>query len=399
MTAAVDTRTEAIDTRPKCNVALVAYPMVPPALDPPRIPVAAFVPYYPDSAPSQRFRIEQWLPHLAMAGIEVELLPFAGPALTALLPRRGRALRKAVLMLAGFARTLARAVALPPGRIVLVHRTACLAGPPALERMLRRDGHPMLFDFDDAIFKLHASPANRAAAWLKNPGKTATLCRISDLVVAGNAYLADWAARHNPRVTIVPTSVDTERCRPRTLCRSDGRVVVGWTGSATSQAYLEAVTPMLSALCRDRDVELRVLSTRRPALADVPHTWRTWSPATEAHEVADFDIGIMPMPDEEWALGKCALKALQYMAAGLPTVASAIGANREVIEHGRNGLLATTTEDWLEALRSLIGDPGLRHRLGAAGRQTVEQRYSMRASAAKFETAVREVAHRHRDGR
>jgi len=152
---------------------------------------------------------------------------------------------------------------------------------------------------------------------------------------------------------------------------------------------------MLGTLCRNNDVELRVLSTRRPSLRACPTRGGLGLRRPRRAKVADFDIGIMPMPDEEWALGKCALKALQYMAAGLPTVASAIGANREVIEHGRNGLLAATMEEWLESLRALIRDPGLRHRLGTAGRRTVEERYSMRTSAAKFESVVREVAKRH----
>jgi glycosyltransferase involved in cell wall biosynthesis len=302
-----------------------------------------------------------------------------------------------VLTLSGFARTAARAAALPAGRVVLVHRAACLAGPPFIEKKLSGRGHPLVYDFDDAIFRLHTSGSNAAMAWLKQPGKTATICRISDHVVVGNNYLSDWALRHNSCVTVVPTSVDTDRCRPPASPRPPGRVVVGWTGSATSQTYLEAFAPMLRTLLATNDVELRVLSTREPDLPGIPHAWRRWTPANEADEVAAFDIGIMPMPDEAWALGKCALKALQYMAAGVPTVASALGANREVIRHGHNGMLATTTEEWLEALRSLIEDPGLRSRLGQAGRRAVEERYSMRTSAAKFETVIREVVRGRRE--
>ena len=173
--------------------------------------------------------------------------------------------------------------------------------------------------------------------------------------------------------------------------------MVGWTGSATSQTYLEAFAPELRALLASRDVVLQVLSTREPLLPGVPHVWRPWSPATEAGDVAAFDIGIMPMPDEEWALGKCALKALQYMAAAVPTVASAIGANREVIEHGCNGLLASTSEEWLSCTTALVDDPDLRCRLGTAGRRTVEERFSMRGSAEKFERVVREVVERRRE--
>jgi glycosyltransferase involved in cell wall biosynthesis len=274
---------------------------------------------------------------------------------------------------------------------VFVHRAAWLAGPPLVERTLARRGHPLIYDFDDAIFRLHTSGNNRAAAWLKQPGKTATLCRISDRVVVGNSYLAEWASLHNDRVTVVPTSIDTDRCRPRDPSITNRRVVVGWTGSSTSQTYLEAFAPMLRTLLTTGDLKLRVLSTREPDLPGVPHEWRRWTPANEDEEIASFDIGIMPMPDEEWAKGKCALKALQYMAAGVATVASGIGANREVIEHGKNGLLASSTEEWLCAIRSLVRDASLRRQLGAAGRCIVEAGYSMRSSAGKLETVIREL--------
>lgn len=369
------------------------------ARDPDRISITAFVPYEPDTAPSQRFRIEQWVPYLAMAGVDVEVHPFAGPELTTLLRRPGRTLRKTLLALSGFVRTARTAASLAPGRVALVHRGACLAGPPLVEKALRGRGHPLIYDFDDAIFRLHTSASNWAAAWLKHPGKTATICRISDHVVVGNSYLADWARQHNPRVSVVPTSVDTDHCRPRASAEGGGAIVVGWTGSATSQTYLEAFVPMLRAVTARRGIALRVLSTRRPVLPGVPHTWRPWSPATEAEEVAAFDVGIMPMPDEEWARGKCALKALQYMAAAVPTVASAVGANREVIEHGRDGLLASTTQEWLDCIAALVDDPELRRRLGTAGRRKVEERYSMRGSAGKLESVVREVVERRRESR
>jgi glycosyltransferase involved in cell wall biosynthesis len=354
--------------------------------------LAALVPYALDMAPSQRFRIEQWCPHLAAEGIDVELHPFASPGLTRLLERPGGATLKAALMLGALGRRARLAARIPRGQIILVHRAACLAGPPVLERLLRRRGHRLIYDFDDAIYILHTAAANRALAWLKQPGKTATLCRLSDHVVVGNSHLAGWASSHNPRVTVVPTSVDTDRARPRPIGAPRARPVVGWTGSSTSQTYLEAFAPMLRDLAGVAEFELRVLSPREPDLLGAPHVWRRWSPGTELDEIADLDIGIMPMPDEEWALGKCALKALQYMAAGVPTVASAVGANREVIAHGVNGMLAATVEQWHTCLRALIAHPDLRARLGREGRRTVEERYSMRQSAQAFAAVVRAVA-------
>jgi glycosyltransferase involved in cell wall biosynthesis len=353
--------------------------------------MAAFVPYHLGTTPSQRYRIEQWRPHLAEAGIEVSLFPFACPELTSLLQRPGHSVRKASLVLAACARSTRSAIRLPPGTPLLVHRAAWLAGPPLLERTLRRRGHRLVYDFDDAIFRLDAGPGNRALAWLKMPGKTATLCRISDHVVVGNSYLAEWASRYNPNVTVVPSSIDTDRYQPRSRPKPTGRLVVGWMGSGTSQAYLEAFQPMLREFLRTGLFELRVISDRPPRLGDVPSTWRPWTAAGEEGEVADFDIGIMPLLNDEWALGKCAMKALQYMAAGVPTVASAVGANREVIEHGTNGLLAATTEEWLFCLTALARDPDLRERIGQSGRATVVNGYSMRTSARKLEAVLNEL--------
>jgi glycosyltransferase involved in cell wall biosynthesis len=357
-----------------------------------RVDVAALVPYWIDTAPSQRFRIEQWAPYLAREGISIRLEPFASRELTLLLRRPGHVLRKAVLVVASTARRLATAARLPRGQMVFLHRAACLAGPPFIERWLGRRGHPILFDFDDAIFLLHSSGANRLLAWLKLPAKTATICRLSRHVVVGNSHLARWARRHNDEVSIIPSSIDTDLYTPRKADRPRSPMVVGWMGSSTSQTYLEAFAPMLSHLVRESRIEIRVVSDRPPELSGVAHSWRPWSAETEVDEVAGFDIGLMPMPDEEWALGKGAFKALQYMAMEVPAVASAVGANREVIQHGVNGLLASTEGEWLECVKSLLRDPDLRTRVGREGRRTVEERFSMRKSAAALAAVVRRLA-------
>jgi glycosyltransferase involved in cell wall biosynthesis len=217
---------------------------------------------------------------------------------------------------------------------------------------------------------------------------------MSDLVVAGNAYLADFARQHNPRVEVVPSSVDTDRFVPPAVRPGVARPVLGWTGSSTSQTYLEAFAPVLADVVRRTGVELRVHSDRPPDLPGIPFVWRPWSPATEAAEVAAFDIGIMPMPDDPWARGKCAMKALIYMACGVPAVCSDVGTNREVIHHGANGLLARTADDWVAAISALAADPSLRASLGAAGRRTVEEGYSTAICGERFARLVRQTVER-----
>jgi glycosyltransferase involved in cell wall biosynthesis len=355
------------------------------------ITVCAFLPYPVDTVPGQRFRIEQWLPYCQAQGIRIDLFPFADEGLMRFLHRPGLWLRKALALAGGFLRCAGRLRAVKDYDAVLIYRTLCLAGPAVLERALPLFRRPIIYDFDDAIYQLDTSASNRRFGWLKFPGKTAALCRLSSHVVVGNAYLAEYARRHNPAVTVVPTSIDTERYRPAGRAAND-QVIVGWTGSSTSQNHLEMFAPVLREFfARHRGAQLRVVSNREPDLPGVPHVWRPWSPATEVDEVRQFDVGIMPIPDDPWARGKCALKALQCMAVGVPAVCSAVGANCEVIRHGENGFLASTPDEWLTHLAALCADPALRHRLGQSARKTVEQHYSMRRCADHFAQVIRQT--------
>jgi len=353
--------------------------------------VCALVPYPLNTTPSQRFRIEQWIPYLENEGISVDLLPFADNGLLDLLHKPGRRTAKVLANTTRFLRRCAEVVRTRGYDVVMIHRAVCIAGPALLERFIALSGKPVVYDFDDAIFKLHTSDANRRFGWLKFPGKTSTICRISDHIVVGNSWLADYARQFNHQVTVIPSSIDTNHYRPIPKNKTNGPLIVGWTGTSTSQTHLEMFAPLLRELKQQRQVELRVISNREPVLPGVDYVWHRWSAETEASDLSFFDIGIMPMPDDEWARGKCAMKALQYMAMAIPTVCSAIGANCEVIQHGKNGLLALSSKEWINALQSLIDDADLRNRLGAMGRRTVEEKYSMQECAHLFGQVVRNL--------
>jgi glycosyltransferase involved in cell wall biosynthesis len=354
-----------------------------------RVTVCALVPYPSNTTPSQRFRIEQWLPYLEADGISVELKPSIDMKLMKRLHEPGLAAAKAAGMAAAFARRLYDVARGGQYDALVIHRAAFLAGPAILERLMKLHRIPLVFDFDDAIYLLDTSAANRRFGWLKFPGKTAAICRLSDHVVAGSNHLAEFARQHNQCVTVVPTSIDTERYRPVNKSRNGGPVVIGWTGSSTSQNHLEMFADVLRELTARRKVEIRVQSNRKPELGGVPFLWRPWSPETEVEELSHFDIGIKPMPDDEWSRGKCPMKEIQYMSMAIPTVCSAVGASREVIQHGRNGFLASTKQEWLGVLETLIDNEGLRRELGAAGRRTVEQQFSARKCAGLFTEVIR----------
>jgi glycosyltransferase involved in cell wall biosynthesis len=318
-------------------------------------------------------------------------MPFADRELMAELYRAGGAAGKARRLIGACLRRARSLSAARRADVVVVHRAACLAGPAVLERVLAAFGPPLVYDFDDAIFLLHATEANRRFAWLKAPGKTKAICRVSRHVVAANQELANWARSLNPNVTVVPSSVDVERFRPAAGARY-GRLVIGWTGSSTSQTHLEQFAPVLKAVLAHLPAELHVHSDRRPELRELPHVWHPWSAENEPEVLARFDVGIMPLPDEPWAWGKSAMKALLYMAMGLPVVASPVGAACEVVSHEENGLLARNAEEWFACLERLASDPALRERMGRAGRALVEARYSAAGSAALFGGVLRQAA-------
>lgn len=359
--------------------------------------VCALVPYPTNFAPSQRYRLEQWLPALNEQEIRVELFPFVDKEMMQILHNPASATIKAGHFFNAFARRCAAMFQARHYDAVLIHRAACIAGPAWVERFVTLFNRPIIFDFDDAIFHLHTTAANRYFGWLKFPGKTASICRLSSHVVVGNSYLAEYARQYNENVTVIPSSVDTNAYQFTPKKESCGPVIVGWTGSSTSQTYLESFAPQLRDLVVQREVEIHVISDRKPELPGVPVVWHRWSPETEISDLARFDIGIMPMPDDQWSRGKCSMKALLYMAMGIPTICSAVGMNREVIQHGENGLLASTNQEWITCLTDLIDNAALRQRLGAVGRRTIESHYSMQHCAAQFAKVIRETVAAHNE--
>lgn len=342
-----------------------------------------------DMTPGQRFRIEQWEPYLKSEGIEIDYFPFTDENLRRVIYKEGHIISKINELVKANLRRINHIFKASEYDVVFLYRSASMIGPAWLERLLKWRKLPIIYDFDDAIFLTDTSHANRRFAWAKFSGKTADICRLSTSITVGNSFLAEYAGKYNDRVTVVPTSIDTNKYQPPHKNNgAGGRVVVGWTGSSTSQYHLEMFEPVLADLLKERDVELRVISNREPDFTSIPYVWREWSPETEVEEVSRIDVGIMPTPDDVWSRGKCALKALQYMALGIPAVCSDVGANREVVKHGENGFLAKTPEDWFDSLKKLIDDAVLRKRMGEEARRTVVENYSMEKCARNFAQVV-----------
>ena len=344
--------------------------------------VLAIVPHEFDTSPGQRFRIEQWEPYLRERGVDITYSAFTTRTLGKILYASGHQLEKAAHIAGAYLRQSSRILDARRYDLTYVFREAALIGPAFIESAIAWQGVPVVFDFDDAIFVPYTSPANGYLSYLKFFGKTGRLCRLATHVLAGNSYLADYARQFNSEVSLVPTTIDTVRYRPELRAhRQEGVPVIGWTGSHSTLQHLETAIPALSRLAKRHPFRMVVIGAKAPHIEGIPTESRTWSAETEVQDLLDVDVGIMPLPDDPWSRGKCGLKALQYMALGIPAVVSPVGVNSEIVKEDVNGFLAGTDEEWIEKLGSLLTNPTLRSRLGRAARRTVEERYSARVVA------------------
>jgi glycosyltransferase involved in cell wall biosynthesis len=355
------------------------------------VKVLAWVPYPLGIAPGQRYRIEQWAPYLRDLGIEVTFQPFAGPGLARALYEPGRWGAKAAGMTGGLLRRFAEALQARKYDAVLLQREGSLVGPAWSERLLRARQPAIVYDFDDAIYLPYVSPTNRYFSYLKFPWKTRALCRLAGAVMAGNDHLAEYASRYNDRVFVVPSTVSMREYAARPASARGAVPVVGWTGSHSSLPYLDLVRRPLQELRRRRAFRLLIVGVTHFEIPGVEVECRPWSAATEVRDLWEMDVGIMPLPDEPWARGKCGMKAIQYMGVGIPAVVSPVGANRDIVSDGETGFHAATEADWIDTLDRLLSDASLRQRLGAAARERVTVRYSAEAQAPRVAEILRQV--------
>jgi glycosyltransferase involved in cell wall biosynthesis len=353
---------------------------------------------FPEEGAGYRFRISQYIPHLEAAGFDVVAKPFYTTEFFRLVYRPGHYVRKAATF-ASLALRRLRSIQSPSDYgLIFIYREAFPIGPPLIELALAsKRGPAIVLDFDDAIFLPNVSEANWFVSSLKYPRKVPTIIRHSDQVIVGNDYLARYACEHNRAVTMIPTCVDTDRFVPRSGAGAGRDLIVGWIGSPTTTPYLTAMGAVLRRAREGHPFELRVSGAGRDVVFPGVRVQNLpWSLDREVELFNTCDVGIYPLADDEWSKGKCGFKAIQFMACGVPVVAAAVGVNREIIQDGVNGFLASTDDEWVDKIGRLLGDAALRARLAAAGRYTIEERYSLKVNAPKLVGTLRDVISRRR---
>ena len=323
---------------------------------------------YPVSAASARVRVANFVPFLAEHGVALTHIPTLRDDEYRLLSSPAHPARKATVL----ARSAIRALRLRHGQsVLLVHRLLTLTPVPLVDPPSRLD----VYDFDDALLVGFAADSNRRFQWTKQEARRAIASmRAARLVLTGNSTLASQAREHSKRVEVIPSCVDPA-AQPLHDHGDHETLRIGWIGSHTTVAYLEPLLPVIRRLSEGgAPVTLAVVGgdtgLREPWIEHRP-----WSAATQAEQLASFDIGVMPLPDTAWTRGKSGYKLLQYFSAGVPAVASPVGVNAEFVSGGR-GLAASSAEEWERALTELLSDAGARRERGIAARRFVESEYS-----------------------
>jgi glycosyltransferase involved in cell wall biosynthesis len=352
-------------------------------------------PYPRGTAPSQRFRFEQYLDILEADGWEIQQEPFWDERSWEILYQTGQVWGKVWALFRGFWRRSTLLFRVRQVQVILVHRELAPMGFPwvawFLSRVLKK---PMIFDFDDAIWIPNTSHSNRWTLSLKSYGNTARLIRMSSLVFAGNAFLAEYARSCGGRADVqtMPTTIDTEGHHNRLGSPGKEHFVVGWTGSHSTLTYLDDLKPTMEALAAEFPLRWVVVSDVRPDFECPFLEFRPWTKETEVESLLDFHVGVMPLRADAWAEGKCGFKALQYLALGIPALVSPIGVNKEIVQHGKNGYLCTAPQEWLEQLKKLASNAELLAFLSKNTREGIVHKYSVLAHKERYIAALNRLA-------
>jgi glycosyltransferase involved in cell wall biosynthesis len=336
---------------------------------------------YGPLAPSSRVRFYQYVPYLKQHGVEFQMAPLLPNDYVERLYSGKRS--SLISISAAYYHRIKQLTQIRKFDLLWLEKELLPWLPALAERMLARLKIPYVVDYDDAVFHRYDLHKNGLIRLFLGK-KIDSVMRNAALVIVGNDYLAERAHKAGARkVEFLPSVVDTQRFFPKEKNASDFHV--GWIGSPITAPYLRLIEKPLNQLCRNPDVHVILVGAGyQDHLPGIRKEMRAWDEATETSEIHGFDLGIMPLPDEPFERGKCGYKLIQYMACGLPVVASPVGKNKEIVEHGVNGFWASTEAEWLSALSIMRADKKKRILMGAAGRKKVEHEYSLKVTAPRL---------------
>lgn len=348
---------------------------------------------YPHSAAATRYRVLQYVPHLARHGIELDVRPFLSEKTFAGLYDRSRVVRTAGGIVAGLFRRLRDVVSLSSYDALFLQREAALIGPPVTEWLAHRR-LPVVLDLDDSTYVRRESGVfGPIASALKPAGKTDQLIEWADHVVCGSPAIAAYVGARGKPTTLQPTLVDPQVFVPAERDSDASVVTIGWIGSHSTFAYLEPLLPVLRRLALSHRFRVRLVGAGAAArgLAELDAELVPWTLENEVRDLQSFDIGLYPIEDDQWGASKSGFKAIEYLTCGVPYVASPVGIVRELGVPGQTHFEARTAEEWEGALARLLTDAKLRKSMGARAREYALEHFSLERTAATLANVFSDV--------
>jgi len=358
--------------------------------------ILVICPFPQGVAAGQRLKYEQYFDDWRAAGFDIDVAPFMDMALWTRLYEKGFYARKALGVAKGYVRRLRDLFRVARYDLVYLHMNVTPIGTSFFERLVRRLARRLVYDLEDNVIAGHGSAGrhpNPLLRFLKGSGKPRYLVRTADHVIASSPQLAERCRPLNVRhaCTYISSSVDTDRFLPATPYDNSRAVTIGWTGTFSTSAYLDLLRPVFQRLAQRVDFRLKVIGNFDWSLDGVDLEVVRWSAEREVEDLQTLDIGVYPLPFDDWVIGKSGLKAIQYMAFALPTVATNVGTTPRLIRHEENGLLVQTEDEWVDALERLVREPALRRRLGEQARRDAVANYSVKAVAAEYRRVLAEA--------
>jgi glycosyltransferase involved in cell wall biosynthesis len=341
-------------------------------------------PYPFDKAPSQRLKYEQYYSFIEKAGFEITTSSFVDEKFWKMIYNEGNLFQKGIYTLKGYFRRIKDLLNIRKYDVVYVHLWITPLGTPFFEWLFSIFAKKIIYDIDDLIFLGHTSDANKKSKFLKGKAKAIYLMKKANHVITCTPMLDEFVRKYNSNTTDISSTINTDTYVPKKEYDFKTKIVLGWSGSHSTSKFLHLLDTVFVDLKKEIDFKLLVIGDEDFKLQGIDLTAIEWKASSEVEELSKIDIGLYPLPDEPWVYGKSGLKALQYMALGIPTIASAIGANFRVISNNENGLLVKTDEDWKKAIISLVQDKALREKLGKEGRKNVENNFSLYANKDKY---------------
>jgi glycosyltransferase involved in cell wall biosynthesis len=341
--------------------------------------ILAIVQHRKGRSPGQRFRFEHFISTLEANGYEIVFSNIINEKDDEVFYSHGHYFAKLIIVIKSLIHRFRDIKTAKTCDLIFIYREAFMLGSTYFEKRLAKTGVPIVFDFDDSIWLNDTSDGNKNLSWLKKPEKTSEICSIASIVTVGNEYLANYAAQYNKKVFVLPTTINTNYHKQSANNKKGESICIGWTGTTTTLKHYEEAIPVLLRLKEkyQNKIYFKVIVNSEIWNREIDVKLVKWSGENEIEELSEFDIGIMPLPNDEWSRGKCGFKGLQCMALGIPVIMSPVGVNNQIIVSGQNGFLAEDENQWFDTLCNLIENAELRQKTGEAGRKTVEKKYSV----------------------